>query len=100
MIITKLSGGLGNQLFQYAYGRNLELAGKKIAFDVSFFNDNKAKYDTARNFKLDKFEIKTKAKFVSQKRPLSGLFGKIKRKLGKNIGSHPLLLQYLMIMAI
>jgi hypothetical protein len=81
MIIVKLKGGLGNQMFQYAYGRNLELLGKKVVFDTSFFAGNKAKKDTARDFKLNNFNIETKAEFSDKKRPLSEIFDKIKIKL-------------------
>ena len=45
MIIIKLKGGLGNQLFQYAYGlyvsKKYELP---LAFDKSNFNNSKRKY--------------------------------------------------------
>ncbi len=81
MIIT-LKGGLGNQLFEYAYGRRLELSGKKIRFDTSFFHGNKAKIDTARDFKLDKFNIETKAEFSEKKHSFLNLTRKIKRHLG------------------
>ena len=73
MIIIALKGGLGNQMFQYAYGRNLELAGKRIVFDTSFYAGNKAKIDTARNFKLKNFNIETKADFSDKKHPYRDL---------------------------
>ncbi|MCK9273189.1 alpha-1,2-fucosyltransferase [Candidatus Gracilibacteria bacterium] len=42
MIIVKISGGLGNQLFQYAFGLFLENSSKeKVLFDVSFYKKNK-----------------------------------------------------------
>jgi hypothetical protein len=41
MIVIKLQGGLGNQLFQYGIGRLLELHYKKeVAYDISFFEGN------------------------------------------------------------
>ncbi len=56
MKIIKIKGGLGNQLFQYAYGRKLQIKdNKKIVFDTSFF-EKKIK-DTSRPFLLDKFNI-------------------------------------------
>jgi len=85
MKIITIKGGLGNQLFQYAYGRNLELSGKKIVFDVSFFNGNKAKTDTARDFKLNNYNIETKAEFLNKKNFVSNTFNKIKRKLGLKV---------------
>lgn len=82
MKIIDIKGGLGNQLFQYAYGRNLELSGKKIIFNTSFFNGDKAKIDTARNFKLNNFNIKTKAQFLDKKRTISKIIKKILGKIG------------------
>lgn len=82
MKIIKIKGGLGNQLFQYAYGRNLELVGEKVIFDNSFFNGAKAKIDTARNFKLDNYNIETKAEFSPKNHPFLNTLSKIKRKLG------------------
>lgn len=82
MKIIKIKGGLGNQLFQYAYGRNLELSGEKVVFDTSFFNGAKAKIDTARNFKLYNYNIETKAKFSDKNHSLLNILDKVKRKMG------------------
>lgn len=82
MKIINLKGGLGNQMFQYAYGRALELAGKKVIFSIFFMKDGHAKIDTAREFKLDKFNIKTKAEFTNNKYRLQNLINRIKNKLG------------------
>ena len=82
MIIIRLNGGLGNQLFQYAHGRSLELSGKKIVFDISFFNGNKAKKDTERDFKLNNFDVETKAEFINKKSNFFCFLNKIKRKIG------------------
>lgn len=83
-MIIKIIGGLGNQMFQYAYGRNLELSGKKVVFDTSFFAGNKNSKDTARDFKLDKFNITTSAEFSPKKHLISDIWIKIKRRLGLN----------------
>ena len=84
--IIKLQGGLGNQMFQYAYGRALELAGQKVLFDTSFFNGGRAKIDTARDYKLDNFNIKTKAEFSNKKNTIRDLINKtlVKIKLREN----------------
>lgn len=38
-IIVRISAGLGNQLFQYAFGRNISLiTGKQLYLDLSFFS--------------------------------------------------------------
>jgi hypothetical protein len=57
MIIIKLVGGLGNQMFQYSLGRKLSILNKtKLKFDVSDLSalaDNKIL--TKRDYGLDKF---------------------------------------------
>jgi hypothetical protein len=82
MKTIRIMGGLGNQLFQYAYGRNLELTGEEVVFDTSFYNGSKAKTDTARNFKLSNYNIKTTAEFSNKNHPLLNIYGKIKRRIG------------------
>ncbi len=53
MIIVKLKGGLGNQLFQYAFGRKMSIIKKtKLKFDTSSLEKDKI-----RNYKLDNFHI-------------------------------------------
>ncbi|MFC1894320.1 alpha-1,2-fucosyltransferase [Candidatus Dependentiae bacterium] len=53
MIIIKIKGGLGNQIFQYAFGRYLSLkTGRKLKLDLSYFKSN-----SYRKFNLDKFNI-------------------------------------------
>jgi len=55
MIVTKLQGGLGNQIFQWAYAKSLEIQHQvPMMLDLSYFyRDNGT--DTKRNFCLDKF---------------------------------------------
>lgn len=62
MITVAIQGGLGNQLFQYAYGRALMEEGKEVVFDISFFDTN-VKY-TKREYLLDKFLISDTIKTV------------------------------------
>lgn len=53
MIVTKLISGLGNQLLQYAIGRELSIAkGVPLKLDTSFFLDQ-----NLRSYKLDHFNI-------------------------------------------
>ncbi len=40
MNIIKIQGGLGNQLFQYAFGKALQNNGKSIFFDLSWYTKN------------------------------------------------------------
>lgn len=55
MIISKIQGGLGNQLFQWAYGRNLSLKYNTQLYMDTRFYDIKSPDITKRNFNLDKF---------------------------------------------
>lgn len=82
MKTVKIKGGLGNQMFQYAYGRNLELSGRKIAFDISFFHGANAKTDALRKFALDAYKLQTAAVFSPRPHRLRDLFIKLKRKAG------------------
>lgn len=79
-MIIKIKGGLGNQLFQYAYGRSLYFSGKKIIFDISFFKSNKK--DIAREFKLNNFNISKDINFENKENVLFNFFLKLKRKSG------------------
>ena len=55
MIIVRLSGGLGNQIFQYAAGRVLALRrNTDLALDLRFFQR-----DRLRNYALAPFSLKT-----------------------------------------
>ena len=87
-MIIAIKGGLGNQMFQYAHGRNLELGGKKIVFDASFYAGNKAKIDTARSFKLHNFNIETKAPFSEKKHPCRALMTKMLIHLNMSDGGY------------
>lgn len=60
MIILNLKGGLGNQMFQYSFGRNLqETLNTELKFDVKFLNENlKLQGGDARNYELCMFNIR------------------------------------------
>lgn len=54
MIVSKLYGGLGNQLFQYAIARRIAyLKDVPLRLDISYFKAN-----NLRKYKLDNFNIK------------------------------------------
>ncbi|MDQ6812792.1 MAG: alpha-1,2-fucosyltransferase [Bacteroidota bacterium] len=57
MIITKITSGLGNQLFQYAAAKSLSLKhNTSLFFDLSYY-DTTYETDTPRSFKLHHFNI-------------------------------------------
>jgi len=60
MIIVKLMGGLGNQMFQYALARHLSIIHKtKLKLDLTFLLDRTPRENFVfRNFELDIFNIK------------------------------------------
>ena len=84
MIITKLMGGLGNQLFQYSAGKQLAYnQNAELKFDVSFFS-NIGK-STPRDYKLSCFNIVDK---IADKHDFQEVLGAewfrpIKRRLWK-----------------
>ena len=56
MIIVKITGGLGNQLFQYAIGRALSIKlNCELVLDVSFYP-----LQSLRKYELEKFHIKAR----------------------------------------
>lgn len=55
MIISKIQGGLGNQMFQWAFARKMSIEyGLELFLDLSFF-ENQYFNGVQRNFELDKF---------------------------------------------
>jgi len=57
MNTIKLCGGLGNQLFQYAFGKAQMENGINVCFDNSWYSNLKIKN---RFYALDKFQIDLK----------------------------------------
>lgn len=53
MIIVKIVGGLGNQMFQYAYAKKLQSIGFNVKIDLSAF----VNYKLHGGYQLDKYNI-------------------------------------------
>lgn len=70
MIIVKLMGGLGNQMFQYAIGRSLAVkTNQELKFDLSFLSDKSPKINfTFRELELDKFNINLEFSSIEENR--------------------------------
>jgi len=80
MIITKIQGGLGNQMFQYACGKNLALKhNQELKLDISWYIDGRPKVDTPRAYQLDRFSFATSADSMikSATKKEIGIFSKI-----------------------
>jgi hypothetical protein len=74
MIIVRILGGLGNQMFQYAYAKALSLDGYKVKLDLSKIK----KYKLHGGYQLDKYKID-----LNTANPFSILLGKIGLKKSK-----------------
>lgn len=54
MIIVKLIGGLGNQMFQYAFGQELSNKyGEDVVYDLDFYSNNKERKVAITNLCVD-----------------------------------------------
>lgn len=68
-VVIKLKGGMGNQMFQYAFGRALEASAKKagnpidLLFDISAYTDP-VKKDTRRPYMLPL--LNTRARVINE----------------------------------
>ena len=59
MITVKITGGLGNQLFQYAFGRSLSYdLNTELSLDLSYFDTENSKSSKHSIYALNLFNIK------------------------------------------
>lgn len=92
MIVTKIQGGLGNQLFQYATGRALSIKyNTELKLDLSFFDNPEFR----KVYRLNKFNLSYKAAKESdylhlKNKKNNSLIIRILKRLGnkKNIFYH------------
>ena len=60
MVIVRLMGGLGNQMFQYAAARATSLrTGASLKLDLSWFDDEGSRVTPRREYELEPFELPT-----------------------------------------
>ena len=88
MIIIKIFGGLGNQLFQYSFGKYLELKLNTIVkYDIQ--TNKKIKNFTSRDIELQflniSLEIATEDEIKKLKYFTSGILSRIERKIAQKL---------------
>ena len=82
MIIVKLKGGLGNQLFQYAFGRFLAVKNNaEVKFQFLLID----KGDTQREYKLDKYNTVAKIATKDEVEKMNGMITKIVKLINTKI---------------
>lgn len=86
MIIVNMTGGLGNQLFQYAFARQLQ---KKICQDIELNIYELERYDQKRKFSLSNYQLNQKVRISNKKLPWyvhrRNYFGKILRRISADL---------------
>lgn len=91
MIIVKIIGGLGNQLFQYSMGRAIEKKlGKDVYFDISEFEN----YEL-RNLELYHFNTEIKLAPKERVQELKNLKNKLLFKIFSKLRIQKLFIKYL-----
>jgi len=80
MIIIKIVGGLGNQMFQYAYAKSLKQKGYEVKMDISPFDT----YKLHGGYQLDKYNISLQSSSVEENNKYysNSIFTKVLRKVG------------------
>jgi len=80
LIIVKIIGGLGNQLFQYSYAKSLQQKGYKVKIDISAFKS----YKLHGGYFLDRYLIDIERATVSDLSlyKVLNIITKLKRKIG------------------
>ncbi|MCE5324034.1 alpha-1,2-fucosyltransferase [bacterium] len=91
MIIVRLTGGLGNQLFQYAFGRRqAHVGGAELKLDISYYAAN---YMDGRQYRLNNFNVVEDIASVVETASLAGrqhhsLIGRLERALRSRLHMH------------
>jgi hypothetical protein len=93
MILVRLQGGLGNQLFQYALGRNLAIKNStQLKLDLSLLQDRTpSKHAVFRDFDLNVFDLDLKMATQEEVLYYNGKRGKNPIQKAKNLIKNKLL---------
>lgn len=80
MIIVKIVGGLGNQIFQYAYAKSLQQRGYKVKIDISAFET----YKLHGGYFIDRYLIDIEPATPGELRRYGalGIISKLRKKFG------------------
>lgn len=81
MVVARLKGGLGNQLFIYAAARRLSLK-NNVPLKLDIISGFQHDY-YQRNYRLNHFNIK--GEVASRNQCFSGIFGRVRRQIIKKI---------------
>jgi hypothetical protein len=58
MNVVKMRGGIGNQMFQYAFGKVLTYAGKMVCYDTTWYVPHRVEFaEHPRPFRLERFQV-------------------------------------------
>lgn len=85
MIIVKIKGGLGNQIFQYAYAKSLHQRGFNVKIDISAFKSSRYLKKNHRNrYFLDRYQIDLEPATLDelQRYGVLGILSKLRNKFG------------------
>jgi hypothetical protein len=86
MIHIQLEGGLGNQLFQYACARNIQIESKmKVALYTGLYKNDKQRKYSLSNYKLNENVIKTEKMLPFFANDISNPLIRLAKKICPNI---------------
>ena len=85
MIVINLTGQLGNQMFQYALGRHLQLQGKKVLYHTAYYRQHPEHYFGLGRFGLE-IPVAKETDVLTFQEDRHRMIDRLRRKL---FGAHP-----------